>query len=155
MSVSDWGVTRQIPAQVTLVGDVLVEGELHLLARTSYPPGPETPLEMLNRPDGFFALTILGQGPILVSKAQVAIVSCPDDVALFDPDRASVAKDAELRVELMGGAEYRGRARFELPPSSSRVLDYVNGPGLFFVLHDQETVRYVNKSFVRLIRPFD
>jgi hypothetical protein len=155
MSSSDWGITRRVPAEVVLADDVCVAGELYLLARTTYPPGPETPLELLNRPEAFFALTLADSGVALVSKARVVMVSCRDEVALLDPDRASVAKAAGLTVELHGGVEYRGRATFELPPSNSRVLDYINGPGPFFALSDGDTVRFFNKSFVRLIRPLD
>ncbi len=155
MSGSDWGVTRRVPADVVLADAVILEGELHLLARATYPPGPETPLEMLNRPEPFFALTLADHGVALVSKAQVVAISCHGPVPVLDPDRASVAKAAGLKVEMHGGAEYRGRAIYELPPSSARVLDYVNEPGPFFAVADDDAIRYINKSFVRLIRPFD
>ena len=154
MSSNDWGVTRQVAAEVILADHLRLEGALHLLARTTYPPGPETPLELLNRPEAFFALT-LEEGVALVSKAQVVTVVCSDDVALLDPDRASVAKAAGLTVELHGGTEYRGYATFELPPSNARLLDFVNSPGQFFALWGDDTIRYINKSFVRLIRPLD
>jgi hypothetical protein len=155
MSASDWGITRRVLVHVALADGALVEGEMHLLARITYPPGPETPLEMLNRREPFFAVTLAGQGVALVSKAQVVAVSCREEVPSLDPDRASAAQAAELLVELYDGAEYRGRATYELPPSNARVLDYINGPGPFFSLWDDDVIRYVNKSFVRLIRPLD
>jgi hypothetical protein len=58
-------------------------------------------------------------------------------------------------VVLHGGAEYRGRATFELPANRGRTLDYVNAPGGFFALWSDDVTWYVNKSHVRLIRPFD
>lgn len=154
MSSSDWGTTRLVPVHVVLTQDVIVHGQLHLLARTAHPTGPETPLELLNRGDAFFALT-LERGVVLISKAQTVVVACRDEVAPLDPDRASAAKAVALTVELHGAAEYRGHATFELPPSNARALDYVNGPGSFFALADGDTIRYVNKAFVRLIRPLD
>jgi hypothetical protein len=155
MSSSEWGITRRVPAQVDLADNTHLGGELHLLARTTYPPGPETVLEMLNRPEAFFALTVAEHDVALVAKAQAAVVACRDEIALLDPDRASVAKAVRLAVELYGGGVYQGSATFELPPTSSRVLDYLNAPGAFFALSDGDTVRYVNKSLVRLIRPRD
>lgn len=155
MSSNDWGTTRRIPAQVILADTFRLEGELHLLARTTYPPGPETPLELLNRDDTFFALTGPGHEVALVSKAQVAVVICSEEVAPLDPERASVATAAALAVELQGGAEYRGNATFELPQSHARVLDFLNSAGSFFALWDRDTICYVNKSFVRCIRPLD
>ncbi len=67
---------------------VILEGELHLLTRLAYPPGPETPLEMLNRGDAFFALTVPAGGVTLVPKAQAAVISCrepepPTDVGFL------------------------------------------------------------------------
>ena len=153
--MSDWGATQRVPAKVVLAEGVVLAGELHLLARATYPSDTESPLEMLNRDDPFFALTQPEGGVAFVSKAQVSVVSCPDRKPLDDPERASAAKLVELSVELTDGVEYRGRSSFELPPSRARALDYVNTPGRFFTLWTDDVTQYINKSLVRLIRPLD
>jgi hypothetical protein len=154
--MSDWGSTNRVSARVTLVEGLTVDGELHLLTRPAYPPGPETPLEMLNRPDAFFALTVEGGGAAFIPKSQVVEVSCLQEVPLFsDPDRESAAKHVDLEVVLPGGPALRGRATIELPPNRSRALDFLNGSGTFFALWTDGATRYINKSHVRLIRPFD
>ncbi len=153
--MSDWGATRRISAEVILADGVVLEGDMHLVASAAYPLSSESPLEMLNRPEPFFALT-LGEGEVaFVSKAQVAMVSCRDENPEGDPERASVARLVALEVALVGGAEYRGRSSFELPPSRARALDYVNTPGRFFTVWTNDLTRYFNKSLVRLIRPLD
>jgi hypothetical protein len=153
--MSDWGATQRVPARVVLTEGVVLAGELHLLARTTYPSDSESPLEMLNRDDPFFALTLTEGGVAFVSKAQVTVVSCPDVAPLDDPDRASAARLVALAVELIDGVEYRGRSSFELPPSRARALDYVNAPGRFFTLGTDGITQYINKSLVRMIRPLD
>jgi hypothetical protein len=153
--MSDWGPTQRVPAEVVLAKGGVLVGDLHLLARTAYPLDPESPLEMLNRTEPFFALTLAEGGAVFVSKIQVSILSCWGQSPLRDPDRASAAKLVALEVELADGIKYQGRSTFELPPSRSRALDYVNGPGQFFVLWTDDLTRYVNKSLVRLIRPLD
>ena len=153
--MSDWGSTNRVPAHVALAEGMVVEGELHLLTRPAYPPGPETPLEMLNRADPFFVLTLQGGAVTFVAKAQVAVIDCREQPQLTDPDRITAAKLVALEVVLHGGAEYRGRATVELPPGRARALDYVNGPGAFFTLFSDDMTHYLNKSFVRLIRPLD
>lgn len=153
--MSDYGSTNRVPAMVALSEGVTIEGELHLLTRPAYPPGPETPLDMLNRSDPFFALTLPGGEVTFVAKAQVTVVDCREPPALTDPDRLSAAKLVGLEVVLDGGAEYRGRATVELPPGRSRALDYVNAPGGFFTLFTDDTTHYFNKARVRLIRPLD
>jgi hypothetical protein len=153
--MSEWGSTNRVAAQVALAEGIALEGELHLLTRPAYPPGPETPLEMLNRADPFFVLTLPDGTVTFVAKAQVSVIDCREQPALTDPDRITAAKLVALEVVLHGGAEYRGRATVELPPGRARALDYVNGPGGFFTLFSDETTHYLNKSFVRLIRPLD
>ena len=90
--MSDWGATQRVAAEVVLADGVVLEGDLHLATSTAYHPETESPLEMLNRPEPFFALT-LQQGEVaFVSKAQVAVVSCRDQLPLSDPARASAAR---------------------------------------------------------------
>jgi hypothetical protein len=153
--MSDWGATQRVSARVVLAEGVVLAGELHLLARATYPLDAESPLEMLNRDDRFFALTQPEGGVTFVSKAQVSVVSCQEQPAVDDPDRASAARLVELAVQLTDGVEYRGRSSFELPPASARALDYVNAPGQFFTLRTDDITQYINKSLVRLIRPLD
>src|SRR5215213_11185386 len=57
-SMSDWGATRRITAEVVLADGVVLEGHMHLVASAAYPLNSESPLEMLNRADPFFALTL-------------------------------------------------------------------------------------------------
>ena len=153
--MSDWGSTSLVSARVTLADGAVLEGELHLASRPSYPPGPETPIEMLNRADPFFALIPREGGVVFLPKAGVAVVACPEPSPWIDPDRVSAAKQLELAVELANGQEYRGHAVAELHPSRSRALDYVNAPGLFFGLWTDGIARYFNKAHVRCIRPYD
>jgi hypothetical protein len=154
--MSDWGSTNRVFAHVALVDGLAIEGELHLLSRPAYPPGPETPLEMLNRPDAFFALSLAGGGVAFFPKSRVIEIACPGEVPLFsDPDRESAAKHVDLEVVLQGGREYRGRATVELPPQRARALDFVNAPGSFFALWSDGATRYINKSHVHQIRPLD
>jgi hypothetical protein len=154
-SMNDWGATQRVSAEVVLAKGGVLVGELHLLARTAYPPEPESPLEMLNRLEPFFALMLAEGGPVFVSKRQVAMLSCSGQSPLPDPDRISAATLVGLEVQLADGSTYRGQSTFELPPSRSRALDYVNAPGQFFILWADDLTRYVNKSLVRLIRPLD
>jgi hypothetical protein len=153
--MSDWGTTNRVPAEAVLAEGIVIQGDLHVLARETYPPGAETALEMLNRPELFFALTLSDGGVVFMPKAQVAVVSCRDQPPPSDPERLSVAKRVMLEVVMKGGAEYRGRSTFELPANRARALDFVNGPGGFFSLLSDEAAWHVNKAHVRLIRPFD
>ncbi len=155
--MSDWGSTNRLPAHVALMEGIVLDGDLHLLTRPAYPQpgGSETPLEMLNRPDAFFALTLPEGGVALVPKRQVLEITCPEDVPAPDPDRVTAAKQVEIEVIFPGGAQYRGHATVEMPPGRGRTLDFMNGTGDFFALWCDGRTRYINKLHVRLIRPLD
>jgi hypothetical protein len=153
--MSDWGATERVSAKVRLAEGVVLAGDLHLLARATSPLECESPLEMLNRDEPFFALTLAEGGVLFISKAQVSVVSCREHPPLDDPDRATAAKLVALTVELTDGVEYRGRSSFELPRTRARTLDYINSPGNFFTLWVDDAAQYINKALVRLIRPLD
>jgi hypothetical protein len=151
----DWGSIYQEEARVVFADGGAIDGQLHLLARVNYPSGPETPLDMLNRPDAFFALTGAESGPVLVSKAQAAVVSCRPSSVAADPERLSAVRVVPIDVVMASGLELRGQSALELPPARNRTLDFVNAPGQFFALWSGDVTHFVNKALVRLIRPLD
>lgn len=153
--MSNWATTHRVPAAVMLAGGEVVMGELHLQERVPHRDGPESPLELLNRSDPFFVIAVAEGGVAFFSKERVAVVSCATtDLPGQDPQRASVSIHAEMDVRL-DGAEYRGRVAYELPPTRTRTLDFLNGSGRYFGLVTGTTTRFVNRSHVRLIRPLD
>jgi len=153
--MSDWAATERLPAEILLAEGVTLRGELHLQARVAYHDGAETPLEMLNRAEPFFALSV-SDGIAFVSREQVAVVTCaPPQPVAPDAERLNAATRFQLEVVLWGGATYRGSALLELPPNRARLLDYLNTPGRFFAVTTDAETRYVNRSHVSLVRPFD
>ncbi|MEO8295432.1 MAG: hypothetical protein ABI613_07960 [Gemmatimonadota bacterium] len=153
--MSDWASTERIPARVILAEGIHVEGELHVQARVGLHEGPETVLEMLNRTDHFFPVSIPDGGVAFAAKSQVAVVVCAAGIGMTDPERVGAAKTVNLEVGMAGGAEYRGWATIELPPSRARALDYLNAAGLFFVLRSHESTWLINRTYVRGVRPLD
>ena len=152
--MSDWAATQRLSVEILLAEGTLLRGELHLQARVANHDGVETPLDLLNRREPFFALSV-ADGIALVSREQVAAVICAPRPASEDPDRLSAATRFGLEVVLWGGATYRGWAIDELPPNHARTLDYLNTSGQFFAVSTDAETRYVNRSHVTLVRPLD
>lgn len=148
-----WAATQRLTADVMLAEGQTIRGDLHLQARVARHDGPETPLEMLNRPDPFFPMTLPNGEVIFVSKAQVAVVASGVDVLPIDPARDSAAQHFGLDVMLKGGSEFRGFATGELPPNRSRPLDYLNSPEAFFEMAIKGRVLFINRGHVRVVRP--
>jgi hypothetical protein len=130
-------------------------GQIFLFERVPQHSGPETPLEMLNRPEGFFPFKSDGDGDILlVTKAQTIALSVNHAVAMGDPDRLSAAKMLHLKVLLVGGVTLAGVAAFEAPAHHARVLDYLNAfSEPFFAVTTDTATHYVNRSHVLYARP--
>ena len=153
--MTDWISTQRLQAKVTLAEGYSIEGDLHLQPGTALHQGVETPLEMLNRPEDFFAMTLPSGGVTLVAKAQTALVACPLVILDQDPERLAAAKSVFLEVQLAGGYEVRGSAHLELPQSRTRALDFLNASKGFFALSDDETTWYVNRGLIRQVLPGD
>lgn len=152
--MSEWSsAVTQVPAELLLGDGSLLRGDLHVQARSRHGVRPESPGEFLNRPEPFFAVTGRDGGVLLLARAQVAVVTVAPYSVLEPPDRVMAAVALELSVTLHGGVEFRGRARAELPPGSTRAIDYLNAAGTFFVIATDDAIRFVNRSHVRLVRP--
>jgi hypothetical protein len=120
--------------------------------------GPESPLDMLNRPEGFFPFrpTDDGGAVLLVTKARTVTLSVPRTTAPEDPARLSAAKQARIELTLADGSRLSGLATLELPAHHSRVLDYLNASvDPFFSITTEDQIHFVNRAHVLYARPED
>src|SRR5438093_1182017 len=92
-----------VPARLVLTEGEPHLGEVYVMERVPQHSGPETPLEMLNRADGFFPFRAAGAAQVLlVTKARTISLSVPRNLTGEDPARLSAAKLASLTVTLPG-----------------------------------------------------
>lgn len=133
-------------------------GEVFVGARVPHHSGPETVLEMLNRPEPFFAFRPAGDregGVLFAARAQTVVVTVTE-APLDDPDRLSAAKRLRLDVTLFDGSILSGWAHAELPDAHSRPLDYLNASAEpFFAMAAEDRTHYVNRAHVVFARPED
>ncbi len=134
------------------------EGEIYVMERVPQHAGGETPLDMLNRAEGWFPFrpkANAGARVLLVAKARtvslIVPLAQPEDAA-----RLSAAKQARLEVTLADGTQLTGWATLELPAHHARVLDYLNAaPEPFFAITTADGVHLVNRAHVLYARPED
>jgi hypothetical protein len=151
--MTDWASTNRLTAKVTLAEGLVIHGDVHLQPRVAWRDGPETPLELLNREEAFFPLSLPHGEIVFVAKEQVAVLAYPEVVTFDDPERKSAARTISLEVMMVGGAEHRGVSLSELPPTKARALDFLNAPERFFQLLTDEGTLCLNRRFVRAARP--
>jgi hypothetical protein len=146
-----------VPATLFQTAGRKRDGEVYVMERVPQHAGYETPLDMLNRPEGFFPFRPKenGVGVLLVAKARTVTLT----VARSEPEdstRLSAAKQANLELTLADGSQLSGWATLELPAHHSRVLDYLNASGQpFFAITTDTAVHLVNRAHVLYARPQD
>jgi hypothetical protein len=140
---------------VILAEGTVIDGDLHLQVRVAHHDGPETPEELLNRHEPFFAMSLAHGEVVFVSKAQVAAVSWKAPADDGDPERQSIARLIGLEITMRGGAEYRGHAVSELPPTRARASDFLNSAEQFFTLVADDCSVCIHRAYVRVARPLN
>jgi len=154
--VSDFSLPRTpIAARLLLTQGVSRPGQIYVMERVPHHDGPETVLELLNRPEGFFAFRPAEDEEILlVSKVQTVSLSVDRQAPIADPARLSAARTLGLEVVLAGGATLGGWASVELPEQHARLLDYLNASEeAFFAVWSHAATHYVNRAYVLFARP--
>ena len=145
-----------LPARLTLTHGKPLTGTIYVGARVSSHDGPETPLEMLNRPDPFFPFRPAEDDQILLVAKGQTIALAVERAPITDPDRLSAARELRIELVLTNGATLAGRASVELPDHQARPLDYLNAAHEpFFAITTDESSHYVNRAHVLFARPGD
>jgi hypothetical protein len=151
--MSEYASMTHLAARIVLAEGQVITGELHLQPRVAWRDGPETPLELLNREEAFFPVTLPQGQVIFVAKAQVAALSYAGELGDPDQERESATRHLPLQVMMVGGLEFSGEAHPELPPGRSRALDFLNLGEPFFALLTDKGPVCVNRQHVRAVRP--
>ncbi|MGB7212281.1 MAG: hypothetical protein WBC97_06580 [Gemmatimonadales bacterium] len=154
--MDDWGTTERIKAEIQLADGAHLLGELFVQGRVAHHDGPETLVEMLNRPEPFTAVALTGDGVVFVPKSQIALIAAeeppsPDDGGL----RLSTTKLVGLELEMLGGKVLTGLVSVELPPTHHRPIDFLNEAGAFFALATHSATWIVHRAHLRGARPAD
>jgi len=147
-----------VPATLLLTAGGRREGEIYVMERVPQHAGSETPLDMLNRPEGFFPFRPKSDGAaiLLVTKARTVTLAIPRATASEDPARMSAARTGRLEVTLADGSHLSGWVTIELPEHHSRLLDYLNATGEpFFAVSTADEIHLVNRAHVLFARPED
>jgi hypothetical protein len=145
-----------VAARVLLSRGASSDGEVYVVQRLPQRGGPETVLEMLCRPEGFFAFRPKeGKALWLVAKAHAVTVSVEGE-ADEDPDRLSAVRRVGAEMVLSEGTKLVGWASVELPPDQTRLLDYLNTSRDPFVrMWTDKSTYYINRAHIVYARPLD
>lgn len=144
--------TRRVAVEITFRDGTVLAGDVHLQPNTMLAEGFEPLLDLLNRPERFFAVSLESDQVVLLAKAQAAVVTCARPGGEPDPGEYT-GTVAKLDIWLASGGRMRGTAMWQLPPAHSRPLDFLNTSGGFLELIDNEYSRYINVGHIRAVYP--
>lgn len=147
--------TERVAAEILLADETTVHGELHLQPNALSALGFETPLQLLNRRERFYAVSIPDGQVVLLPRRLTAMVTCADPGAPSLTERRARERVVSLDVELLGGRRVHGWARWELPIAAERTLDYLNGDGDFFAMANDQHTLLINRAHLRAVYPLD
>jgi len=153
--MSEWGMTHLLRVEVRLADGETVTGDLHLQPRAAHHSGPETPLDLLERPELFFPLGLPESGVRFIGKPQVVAVVCAPIPAECEADRLGVTRFLGMELSLSDGSAAEGRIGVTLPPTRHRALDCLNAGSGFLILWSDEMALYINRAHVRAVRPLE
>jgi hypothetical protein len=132
-----------------------ITGELYLSLFSKRHSGKETVLEFMNGEDRFFALRSEQEPKLrMMNKDRVMAVEVSAEIELEHQDLAAMgAKEEPMEVVFDNSHRVEGRAYVELPPTKSRLIDFLNQEEKFFFLRSNGTVHIINRRFISYVTP--
>jgi hypothetical protein len=146
---------RTVEVAIRFPGQEVVRGHLFLALSAKGHAGRETALDLMNEPEPFFVLKVEGQPPVrMVNKERVVEVELQSDEEFEEGDAgATVAKEEEMTLMFQDGFSLSGTARIELPPTRSRLIDFLNHTERFFALRNGHKAHIVNRKHISHVKP--
>jgi len=137
-----------LPAEVRLVGDVVLSGRIFVPVAAPSHGGPARADEWVNDPGQFFPFLRDGTDrPELLNKHAVIAIDVPAWTDEPDPEVAVNAPQQEVVIEC-GGLSFRGRLELEAPEHRARVLDLLNLSSAFITVRAGERHYLVHKRHI-------
>jgi hypothetical protein len=146
---------RTVEVAIRFPGQEVVRGHLFLALTAKGHAGRETVLDLMNEPEPFFVLKVEGQPPVrMINKERIIEVEV-DTAGEYEEDQAaaSLAKEEEMALTFQDGFTLAGRALVEMPPTKSRLIDFLNYTERFFALRDDRTTHIVNRKHISHVKP--
>ncbi len=141
---------KTVEVAIRLLGQEVVRGHLFLALLAKNHAGGETVLDLMNEPEPFFVLKVEGQPPVrMVNKERIVEVE-----VLGQPEEdQALGKEEEMCLVFQDGFGLSGTARVDLPPTKSRLIDFLNNSERFFELRDGGSLHIVNRKHISHVKP--
>src|SRR3954465_9664515 len=106
---------------ISMVGGVVLDGDLFLQPTARYRVGPQDPWELLNEDDRFLPLAVDGGPPVLLAKKSIIRIQYDGDAADTEIDGVALAS---VEMHCTDGGTVDGTLRLETRADRPRLLDF-------------------------------
>jgi hypothetical protein len=138
--------TTAFAAEVRYFDERALRGEIFIPSLAQHHSGAMRPEEWLNQNTRF--LPFLAEGgtvPTLLNKRYIVVltVTTPDDHAVVGMARNVIVECGSIRLY--------GIVHVDMPEHASRLLDWINGPQEFLVLHEGHRRHIIQKNRITFV----
>lgn len=138
----------RVPTRIQVAGVGVLEGDIFLQPTMPYRTGAQRPVELLDDRDPFFPIAVAEGEYILVAKANVIRLDCPD----VGGDESGVNEPVGVEVRLRDGSVLHGDVLAEVRSERARLLDFLNGfTERFLVVRTQGGECLVNREYIATV----
>jgi hypothetical protein len=136
--------TNALDVEIVCADGTWFVGRIFLPIASSNHSGEMRPDEWMNDSTPFFPfLPANAATPVILNKAEVVVLSVvasppPEDATVDAPKRRV---QVECRERVVAGVVI-----IDMPEGHQRVLDYLNAPGAFLIVHDGDREHLVRKT---------
>jgi len=146
---------RKVPVTVRCEDCEEMKGELFLSLFSKNHSGQETALEFMNNPERFFVIRIQAEPPVrMMNKDRIVEIEISAEAELGGHELPEMgAKEEPMAVHFNNRHSLDGNAYVELPPTKSRLIDFLNQEEKFFLLRTEQTVHIINRRQISFVTP--
>jgi len=135
---------RQEQVSLFMADGVVLEATVFLAQYAMHHSGGQRVIDLLLEDDPFLPAKAASGDFHLVRKGMISHLRCQ---VKLEEDLVYVER--QVKISFPGGEVLQGVVKMDLPESSARLTDYINGGNEFFPLFSGDNAYLVNRSMVR------
>jgi len=144
--------TVALDAEIVCADGTWFVGRIFLPAASSHHTGAMRPDEWMNDSTPFFPfLPANASLPVILNKTEVVVLTVPEEAHPREEDVVNPVRRVQVECR---ERTLSGNVIIDMPEGHQRVLDYLNRPEAFLIVHDGDRTHLVRKARItRVLEP--
>ncbi|PYQ55359.1 MAG: hypothetical protein DMF78_02275 [Acidobacteria bacterium] len=144
--------TVALDAEIVCADGTWFVGRIFLPAASEHHSGAMRPDEWMNDASPFFPfLPANASEPVILNKTEVVVLTVPEEAHPPEEDMGNPVRRVQVECR---ERTLSGNVIIDMPEGHQRVLDYLNRPEAFLIVHDGDRTHLVRKARItRVLEP--